>query len=69
MIENTKVTFSFSYTKENGEIISVSQLSDKVFVIDTMASHRKQITNHVRIMNELLELNLRMGRVTPTGRD
>jgi hypothetical protein len=69
MIENTKVTFSFSYTKENGEIISVSQLSDKVFVIDTMASHRKHVVNHVRMMNELLELQIRMSQVTPRGRN
>jgi hypothetical protein len=68
MIENTKVAFSFSYTKENDETISVSQLSDKVFVIDTMASHRKHLTNHVRMMNELLELNMRMNLTPLRGR-
>jgi len=69
MIENTKVAFSFSYTKENDETISVSQLSDKAFVIDTMVSHRKHVVNHVRMMNELLELQIRMSQVTPRGRN
>jgi hypothetical protein len=68
MIENTKVVFRFSYTKENDETISVSQLSDKVFVIDTMASHRKHVVNHVRMMNELLELQMRMSQATLRGR-